>query len=277
VNSGGNGALSLDAVSFAYPSQPEKNVLQSVSLNVPSGQRVALLGGSGSGKSTIFALALRFYAPDSGQVRLGGADVASLPDAELRRRVAWVPQEPPLFPNATLRENIAYGLPGCPAGAAEAAAREAHAEAFIRATPHGFETRLGTAGAALSGGQKQRVALARALVRDPDLLLLDEATSALDPESGRRVEAALARAAARRTVLFTTHRVAQARRADRIVVLAHGRIVEDGTHDQLLRRDGAYANLVRAGDGVSEQEACVHVDLGAGLETEVEECRVENV
>ncbi len=186
-------------------------------------------------------------------------------EATLRRQVAWVQQEPPLFPNATVRENIAYGLAECPVERIEAAAKEANAYDFIMGLPQGFDTRIGAAGASLSGGKKKRVALARALVRDPVLLLLDEATSALDPESEQLVEAAIARAAAERTVLFTTHKVAQARSADRIIVLAHGVIVEEGTHAELLRKNGAYAQLVRVGDGVSEDEASALVDQAAGI------------
>jgi ABC-type multidrug transport system fused ATPase/permease subunit len=261
------GELIFESVSFTYPSRPTQRVLSKLSLRVPGGQRLAIVGGSGSGKSTIFALALRFYAAGRGRVLLDGQDVLTMDEADLRRQIAWVQQEPPLFPNTTVRENIAYGLVDCPMERIEAAAKEANAYEFVMGLPQGFETRIGAAGASLSGGQKQRVALARALVRDPSLLLLDEATSALDPESEQLVEAAIARAAAERTVLFTTHKVAQARNADRIIVLAHGVIVEEGSHNELLRRNGAYAQLVRAskGGGVSEAEAGALIDQAAGI------------
>jgi len=259
------GSLEFVDVDFAYPSRPGRPVLRSLSLRVPAGRRTAILGGSGSGKSTLFALALRFYVPSSGRVLLDGADVAHMSEADLRRRTAWVQQEPPLFPNITIRDNIAYGLADCSMDAVEEAAREANAFDFIAALPSGFETRIGAAGASLSGGQKQRIAMARALVRDPALLLLDEATSALDPQAEAIAEAAIARAAGERTVLFTTHKVSQARQADHIVVVSHGAIVEEGTHDALLRRNGAYAELVRVGDGLSDAETSEVVDSALGV------------
>jgi ABC-type multidrug transport system fused ATPase/permease subunit len=234
-------------------------------LTVPSGQRIAIVGGSGSGKSTLFALALRFYAPKQGRVLLDGQDLRNFDNRELRSKVAWVQQEPPLFPNLTIRENIAYGLKDCPLERVKSAADEANATDFIMTFPDGFDTRIGAAGTSLSGGQKQRIALARALVRDPALLLLDEATSALDVESQQLVEAAIARASENRTVLFTTHTVSQARSVDRIIVIARGSIVEDGTHEELMRLNGAYAQLVRLGDGLSEDEASCVVDQSAGM------------
>ena len=264
TDDGPRGGLVFDAVDFSYPSRPTTPVLESLSLTINPGERLAIVGGSGSGKSTIFALALRFYKPSGGGVFLDGVPLSDIDESTLRSRIAWVQQEPPLFPNTTIRENIAYGLGGVVTEEAIVeAAKEANAWEFIQRLPDGLDTRIGAAGAALSGGQKQRVALARALVRDPALLLLDEATSALDPESERLVEAAIQRASASRTVLFTTHKVAQAQYADRIIVMSHGRIIESGTHAELLRRGGAYASLLKVGDNVSEEEATAVVDLAA--------------
>mmetsp|Transcript_26391 Transcript_26391/g.84912 ORF Transcript_26391/g.84912 Transcript_26391/m.84912 type:complete len:683 (-) Transcript_26391:239-2287(-) len=242
------GSLEFVDVDFAYPSRQSRPVLRSLSLRVPAGRRTAILGGSGSGKSTLFALALRFYVPSSGRVLLDGADVARMGEADLRRRTAWVQQEPPLFPNITIRDNIAYGLADCSMDAVEEAAREANAFDFIAALPSGFETRIGAAGASLSGGQKQRIALARALVRDPALLLLDEATSALDNESERIVQAALDELMAKqkRTTITIAHRLSTIRNADKIAVVRRGKVVEQGTHDELLQigPGGVYFDLV---------------------------------
>lgn len=261
------GSLTFEAVNFSYPSQPTSQVLEQLSLSVHAGERLAIVGGSGSGKSTIFALALRFYQPNGGKVMLDGVPLDVIDEPLLRSSIAWVQQEPPLFPNVTIRENIAYGLPEASLSEVESAAKEANAYDFIQKLPNGFETRIAAAGSSLSGGQKQRIALARALVRNPDLLLLDEATSALDPESERLVEAAIRRASKRHTVIFATHKVAQARHADRIIVMSQGRIVEEGTHNELLECDGAYAELLRAGNSVSEEEAAALVAQASGCVT----------
>lgn len=254
-----HGALVFDRVNFSYPSRPSL-VIDDFSLSVNPGESLAIVGGSGSGKSTIFALALRFYQPSNGEVLLDSIPLDEFDEATLRSSVAWVQQEPPLFPNATIRENIVYGLSDVTQEQVDMAAKEANAYEFIQTLPNKFDTRIGGAGTSLSGGQKQRVALARALVRKPAILLLDEATSALDPESERLVQAAIRRASEQRTVLFTTHKVAQAQYADRIIVMSHGKIVEDGTHKELLQRNGPYAGLMRAGSGVSEEQAAVVVD-----------------
>mmetsp|Transcript_27545 Transcript_27545/g.91634 ORF Transcript_27545/g.91634 Transcript_27545/m.91634 type:complete len:341 (-) Transcript_27545:68-1090(-) len=223
------------------------------------GRRTAILGGSGSGKSTLFALALRFYVPSSGRVLLDGADVARMGEADLRRRTAWVQQEPPLFPNITIRDNIAYGLADCSMDAVEEAAREANAFDFIAALPSGFETRIGAAGASLSGGQKQRIALARALVRDPALLLLDEATSALDNENEAKVQTALDNLARRGSALVIAHRLSTIRDSDAIVVVDHGRVVECGTHAELIAKDPDVAESEPA----SPTMPCDHEVCGA--------------
>lgn len=254
------GAIVFDEVDFSYPSRPASQVFEKLSLSVKAGERVAILGGSGSGKSTIFSLAMHFYQPNHGRVTLDGVPLEHIDETTLRSSIAWVQQEPPLFSGATIRENIAYGLSNASHEEIEAAAREANAYSFIQRLPKGFDTRIGAEGGYLSGGQKQRIALARALVRDPAVLLLDEATSALDPKSARLVQAAIQRASARRTVLFTTHKVAQARDADRIIVMSRGRIVEDGTHEELLECNGAYAGLLQYGDRATEQEAAAVLD-----------------
>ena len=257
------GALVFDNVTFHYPSRPTDTALKSVSFSVVAGQRVAVVGASGCGKSTLFALALRFYAPVTGHVKLDGSDLKDLNHSLLRRLIAWVPQEPPIMANMTIQDNIAYGIqsPLSQQGLRRAA-EQANALDFIRSLPQGFHTRIGATGASLSGGQKQRLALARALARLPALLLLDEPTSALDPESKRKVEEAIlfgrgsysgeanstSPASARTpTVLFTTHELAQAAQADMILVMAQGRLVEQGSHTNLLQLNGIYARLFRAG------------------------------
>jgi ABC-type multidrug transport system fused ATPase/permease subunit len=244
------GRVAFDGVGFSYPARPDVAVLDGLDLAVSPGERVAVLGSSGSGKSTILALLLRFYNPAAGRITLDGDSLAELSAAELRRRVAVVPQEPPLL-SGSIRSNIAYGVEASDAEV-EAAARQANCHDFITTLPDGYATAVGQN--ALSGGQKQRIAIARALVRDPDLLLLDEATSALDPESERLVEDALRRASADRTVLLTTHSLRFARQlAERIVVMRKGELVEQGTHEQLLARNGEYAALVRAAEQGGER------------------------
>ncbi|KAL1530634.1 hypothetical protein AB1Y20_001534 [Prymnesium parvum] len=237
------GQLEIDQVRFAYPSRSSEQVLDGLSVSIPAGSSVAVVGSSGGGKSTIFKLVLRFYEPTAGSIRLDGEELETIPETELRRLVAWVPQEPPLFGNVTIAENIAYGL-NASMEQIVAAAREANCHKFISALPHGYQTRLGASGASLSGGQKQRVAIARALVRNPSLLLLDEATSALDTESAREIESALRRASIQRTVMFTTHKVDQARKADLILVIANGVVAEQGSHDELRARRGLYFDLL---------------------------------
>jgi ATP-binding cassette subfamily B protein len=203
---------------------------------------VALVGPSGAGKSTIFNLILRFYDPQEGTVMVDGHSVAEVDPAELRSRLALVPQEVALFDD-TLTENIRYGAPEASLAGVKAAAAAAHADHFIAALPEGYATRLGERGVALSGGQRQRIALARAVLRDAPILLLDEATSALDAESEAAVQRALARLMEGRTTLVIAHRLATVQRASRILVLDKGEIVEEGRHAELLRKGGLYARL----------------------------------
>lgn len=241
------GALSLERVEFAFLGRPA--VLRGVSLAVPAGGRVAVVGRSGGGKSTLLALALALYRPSGGRVTLDGADVAGLDPAFLRRALAAVAQEPPLFA-LSVRENVLYNAPPGAAARLAAACAVAHLDAVLAALPLGLDTLVGERGVRLSGGQKQRVAIARAVVRDPALLLLDESTSALDSESERRVAAALEAHLAARTpapggMLLVAHRLSTVRSADTIVVLQDGCVAEAGSYDELLAREGgAFRALV---------------------------------
>ena len=238
-----DGALCFESVRFRYPSRPDVEVLQDLSFQVESGRRIAIVGPSGAGKSTIFSLILGFNQPTAGSIRYDEHPAGSLALEALRSQIAIVPQEVMLF-GGSIRENIEYGRPGASAAEIEAAAVQANAHDFIRELPQGYDTLVGPRGTKLSGGQRQRIAIARAILADPRILLLDEATSSLDAGSEKLVHEALERLMAGRTSIVIAHRLSTVRHADRILVLQHGRLVEAGTHEDLLRHNGTYRLLV---------------------------------
>ncbi|KAM7215408.1 Leptomycin B resistance protein-like protein [Rhypophila decipiens] len=268
------GGLEIENLTFAYPTRPDTTVLDNFSLSIPAGKVTALVGQSGSGKSTIIGLIERWYNPTSGSIKLDGRPIDSLNLGWLRKHVRLVQQEPVLF-QGTVYENIAHGLVGTPYEHAskeekmaqiENAAKTAFAHDFITELPQGYETQIGQRGGLLSGGQKQRIAIARSVVSQPKILLLDEATSALDPHAEGIVQQALDRASEGRTTIVIAHKLATIRKADNIVVMSKGKIVEQGSHEGLISQDGVYAHLVRIQDLGLKSIA----GAGSGSDTEAE-------
>lgn len=239
------GSIRFEQVRFAYPTRQDVQVLKDLSFEIRAGEKIALVGHSGAGKSTIVQLLMRFYEPQQGQLLVDGLNIQAYPLRSYRQHIGIVPQEIILF-GGTIRENIAYGKPGSSEAAIKEAARQANALQFIEQFPDGLETIVGERGVKLSGGQRQRIAIARAILRNPKILILDEATSSLDAESEQLVQAALDQLMEGRTTIIIAHRLATIRKVDRIYVISDGQIAESGSHEELLQReDGTYTNLVR--------------------------------
>ena len=243
------GKVEFDNVQFAYPTRPTMSALKGMNLTVNPGERVAIVGPSGAGKTTVFSLLLRYYDPDSGRVLVDGDDIRQADPEALRARIAIVPQDTTIFATS-VHENIAFGAPNATRAEVEAAARAAHAEEFIKRLEDGYDTEVGERGVMLSGGQRQRIAIARAILRNAPILLLDEATSALDAESETLVQTALDGLMEGRTTIVIAHRLATVLKADRILVLDGGVIVEEGTHQSLIEKGGIYARLASLQFGV---------------------------
>ncbi|PHO03662.1 ABC transporter [Rhodobacteraceae bacterium 4F10] len=238
------GEITFDDVSFAYPARPGTQALDHVDVTIKPGETVALVGPSGAGKTTIVQMIQRFYDPDQGQVMLDGIPLTEMTRSDFREHMALVPQDPVIFAD-TARENIRFGRPAASDAEVEAAARAAAAHDFISALPEGYDAFVGERGVMLSGGQKQRIAIARAILRDAPVLLLDEATSALDAESERLVQKAVDEMSLERTTIIVAHRLATVKKADRILVMEDGKIVAQGTHDDLVTQGGLYAKLAK--------------------------------
>ncbi|WP_282157574.1 ABC transporter transmembrane domain-containing protein [Shimia thalassica] len=238
------GEITFDDVSFAYPARPGTQALDHVDVTIKPGETVALVGPSGAGKTTIVQMIQRFYDPDQGQVMLDGIPLTEMTRSDFREHMALVPQDPVIFAD-TARENIRFGRPAASDAEVEAAARAAAAHDFISALPEGYDAFVGERGVMLSGGQKQRIAIARAILRDAPVLLLDEATSALDAESERLVQKAVDEMSLERTTIIVAHRLATVKKADRILVMEDGKVVAQGTHDDLVTQGGLYAKLAK--------------------------------
>ena len=254
LNGNFKGLLTLTDVSFAYSSRPENPALDGVTLQIRSGESVALVGPSGAGKSTLFDLVLRFYDPQSGSIALDGVDIRELDPQELRSHIAIVSQQPTMF-TGNVWDNIRYGRPDASDEEVRHAAESAYASEFINKLPEGYDSYLGEAGIRLSGGQKQRIAIARAILKDPEILLLDEATSALDAESERKVQMALEKLMANRTSLVIAHRLATVMNVSKIAVLDSGKLIAQGSHKELLLESELYANLAKLQFSASLEEA----------------------
>ncbi len=238
------GKISIEDLHFTYPSRPTVEVLKGISITIEPGQKIAIVGTSGTGKSTLAQLMMRFYEPNAGQIKLNGRDIQEYTISTWRRMLALVPQEVLLF-GGTIKENIAYGKPGASNEEIEHAAEQAYAKEFIESFPEKWDTMVGERGVKLSGGQRQRIAIARAILRNPKFLILDEATSALDSESEKSVQSALEELMKNRTSLIIAHRLSTIRSADQIIVMEEGRIMEQGNHDALMKiKNGVYRNMV---------------------------------
>jgi ATP-binding cassette subfamily B protein len=247
------GEAAFAHVTFRYPSRPEREALVDFDLAVRAGEKLAIVGPSGAGKTTVFQLLLRFYDPQNGAVLVDGVDLRLADPADVRARIGLVPQEAVIFA-ANAWDNIRYGRPDASDAEVLAAAEAAAARDFIEQLPQGFDTYLGERGVRLSGGQRQRIAIARAILRDPALLLLDEATSSLDAESERLVQQALDRLMTNRTTIVIAHRLATVLKADRIVVLDEGRIVAQGSHAALMAQGGLYSRLAQLQFGTGQDD-----------------------
>jgi ABC-type multidrug transport system fused ATPase/permease subunit len=239
------GQIKVQDLEFSYPSRPSVQIIKGINFTIEPGQKVAIVGTSGTGKSTLAQLLMRFYEPSSGSISLGDRSIADIDITDWRKMVALVPQEVLLF-GGTIRENIAYGKPGATQEEIESAAELAYAKEFVESFPEKWDTMVGERGVKLSGGQRQRIAIARAILKNPKFLLLDEATSALDSESEKWVQSALKELMKNRTSLIIAHRLSTIRSADLIIVMEEGKIVESGSHEELMKKkSGIYQNMVK--------------------------------